>query len=80
MGPAVLTSLRKEGQGFEARLFNPYTHPVEAVLAFSAGSCPREVYPVDFESNPIGQPYPVEERRVTIPLGPKQICTVRFSL
>jgi alpha-mannosidase/mannosylglycerate hydrolase len=81
-GPAVVTSLRKAGQGTEVRLFNPNTFPVEATLDFSAlpGESPRpaEIYPVDFESNPIGQPYPVEDGRVTIPLEPKQICTLRF--
>ncbi len=80
--PAVITSLRKEGQGSEVRLFNPDENPVEAVLAFSAGTgnaaCPVEVYPVDFESNPVGQPYPVENGRVLIPLGPKEIRTLRF--
>jgi alpha-mannosidase/mannosylglycerate hydrolase len=81
-GPAVVTSLRKEGQGSEVRLFNPDVVPGEAVLAFTAGAadatCPAEVYPVDFESNPVGQPYPVENGRVVIPLGPKEIRTIRF--
>lgn len=80
--PAVITSLRKEGQGNEVRLFNPEENPVEAVLVFSAATgnaaCPVEVYPVDFESNPVGQPYPVENGRVVIPLDPKEIRTIRF--
>jgi alpha-mannosidase len=81
-GQGVVTSLRKEGQGIEVRLFNPNTFPVEAALNFAgmpaASPCPAEVYPVNFESDPIGQPYPVESDRVTIPLGPKQIRTLRF--
>ena len=80
-GPAVVTSLRKEGQGTEVRLFNPYGFPVEVALVFFAqaanatgqvATCPAEVYPVDFESEPIGQPYPVENGRVIIPLAPKE--------
>jgi hypothetical protein len=83
-GSAVMTSLRKEGQGVEVRLFNPQAAPIEAVLDFSgwAGSTPgpAEVTPVDFESSPVGQPYPVEANRVAVPLGSKQICTIRFQV
>ena len=80
-GPAVVTSLRKEGQATEVRLFNPDGIPVEAILVFSEVGdmrCPLEVAPVNFESDPTGQPYPVENGRVVIPLGPKQIRTLRF--
>ena len=81
-GPAVVTSLRKEGQCAEVRLFNPdgrsggswhWSSPKREDLR-----CPLEGTPVNFESDPIGQPYPVEDGRVVIPLGPKQIRTIRF--
>ena len=80
-GPAVVTSLRKVGQCAEVRLFNPDVVPVEAALVFTEKEdlrCPLEVTPVNFESDPIGQAYPVEDGRVVIPLGPKQIRTIRF--
>ena len=81
-GPVVVTSVRREGQGTEVRFFNPNTYPVEASLDFSRlpqqAQRPVEVYPVNFESEPTGQPYPVEAGRAVIALGPKQIQTLRF--
>lgn len=81
-GPVVVTSLRLEGEAAELRLFNPEVTPVEALLDFTRAPAavvrPREVCPVNFESDPVGQPYPVEDGKVTILLGPKQIQTLRF--
>jgi alpha-mannosidase/mannosylglycerate hydrolase len=82
-GPAVLTSLRRVGDGLEARLFNPNTQTVEAVLDLSGWpdgvEQPREAVPVNFESGPTGQPYPVDGGRVALSLGPKQILILRFA-
>jgi alpha-mannosidase len=81
-GPAVLTSLRQEGEGLEARLFNPNTSPVEVVLDLSGWpesmQLPVEAQMVDLESNPLGQPLQVEQGRVNVSFGPKQIRTIRF--
>ncbi len=79
-GPAVLTSLRCEGESVEARLFNPNPTPVEVTLNLSdwPGNLPREAYPVNFESEPTGTPYPVEAGKVVLRLSPKQIQTLRF--
>lgn len=81
-GQVVLTSLRRAGDGLEARLFNPNPKPVKAVLDLSGWpegvDRPREAYPVDFESDPTGQAYPVEDGRVMLQLEAKQIVTLRF--
>jgi hypothetical protein len=80
-GPAVLTSICAE-HGLEVRLFNPYSRPVEAVLDFNAQpeemGKPVSALPVNFESEPVGSPIPFKQGKVTIPLGPKQIRTIRI--
>jgi len=82
-GPAVMTSLRQAGECLEVRLFNPNTEPVEAALDISGWPAgldqPSQAYPVDFESNPTGQPYPLASGRATLQLQPKQIVTLRLS-
>ncbi len=83
-GPVVITSLRREGNGLEVRMFNPDTRRVEAVLDLSGWpkdmSRPAAGMPVNLESDPIGQPYPVENDRLAVPFGPKQIVTIRFDV
>lgn len=82
-GPAVLTSLRFAGDGLEARLFNPNTYPVDVVLDLSAwpenARRPAAAQPVNFESIPTGSSYTIENGRVAVPFGPKQIRTLRFA-
>jgi hypothetical protein len=80
-GQAVVTSIRGEG-GLEVRLFNPGTKPVEAVLNLNNRPeempCPSAAIPVNFEGEVVGKPFPIKQGKVTIPLGPKQIRTVRL--
>jgi hypothetical protein len=82
-GPAVLTSLHRTEAGLEARLFNPNTFAVEALLDLSSWPegmpLPRQATPVDFESNPVGGVIAVEDGKVTMPFGAKQIRTLLFD-
>jgi alpha-mannosidase/mannosylglycerate hydrolase len=81
-GPVTVTSLRREGDGLEVRMFNPNTRTVEAALDLTGWPAdaprPQSCIPVNLESDPVGQPYPVEDGRVEISLEPKQIVTLRF--
>jgi hypothetical protein len=77
-GPAVLTSLRRTSAGLEARLFNPNTHSVTALLG-PAGSSVVSAQLVDFEHHAVGEPLPVAGGTARLDLGPKQICTVVFK-
>jgi alpha-mannosidase/mannosylglycerate hydrolase len=82
-GPVVLTSLRRTDAGLEARLFNPNTFAAEAVLDLSGWpegtQLPGKAVPVDFESNPVGEPAPILGGKVTVSFGPKQIRTLLFQ-
>ena len=64
----------------EVRLFNPLTTPTENGLHLAdwpeAAFRPQWVHPVDFESNPKGEPQPIDQ---PIPLLPKQILTLRLT-
>jgi hypothetical protein len=74
----VLTSLRRTSAGLEARLFNPNTHSVTALLG-PAGSSVVSAQLVDFEHHAVGEPLPVAGGTARLDLGPKQICTVVFK-
>lgn len=80
-GQAIVTSLRGE-KGGEVRLFNPNTHPVKVELDFSdrpnGSDLPVIAQPVNFEGQPAGTPFSVKNGKAVIPLGPKQIRTIRL--
>ena len=80
-GQVVVSSLRQVDEAMEIRLFNPTGLAIKAKLdttGWPEGACaPKNVQPVDFESNPIG---PAEKlnRTFELNLGSKQIATFRL--
>lgn len=80
-GPAVVTSVRAEN-GFEVRLFNPYATNADVTLDLTAWpegmAVPAAAYPLNFEGEVTGAPYTIKHGKVTIPLGSKQIRTIRI--
>jgi alpha-mannosidase len=87
-GPAVVTSLRRVGEGVEVRMFNPANEPAAVTLHLSELLHVQHAQRVDFESNPLdgGEPEQVRDSRIhsgggafNLSLKPKQIVTIRLS-
>ena len=74
----VLTALKpaEEGEGIVVRLYNPSAEPLEAVVEFWRADLAAAL--VDLEERP-RRPLPCEGGRVVVPLGPRQIGTVKFG-
>ena len=77
-GPAVVTSARQVGDGFEVRLFNPTGAAGKATLRVWDGRF-RRAQPVDFESNPAGEARALANGALDLMLAPKQIVTMRLT-
>lgn len=77
-GPAVLSSVRLVDGAPEARLFNPEPAPIVACLQLPGWPGARHAQPVDLESRPAGEPFPVVDGTIELRLGPKQIVTLRI--
>jgi hypothetical protein len=78
-GPAVVTSLRRVGEGVEVRMFNPANEPAAVTLHLSELLHVQSAQQVDFESNPLEAVHPLDGRAFSLSLKPKQIVTISFS-
>ena len=78
-GQAIISSLQWTNSGLEIRMFNPLAHTIACTVypqAWPEGlQAPQWVQLVDLESNPKGDPKPIDQR---IQLKPKQILTIRL--
>ena len=82
VGPAVVTSLRQVAGALQLRMFNPadiaVTVGVNSTGLQAQKNAPRSIYPVDFESNPLGPAAPLDSIS-EVKLKPKQIVTLRLE-
>jgi alpha-mannosidase/mannosylglycerate hydrolase len=82
-GSAVVTSIRQVGEGLEVRMFNPTNEQTTAGLRQGKLSCvgclPKKVECVDFESRPVEHGASLSDEVCQVPLGPKQIVTLRLT-
>jgi len=79
-GPAVISSLQMIDGHLEIRIFNPLTEATENRLYTERWPAHLETpswwQPIDFESNPVGEPAPIAQ---PLQLLPKQIITLKLS-
>ena len=82
-GPAIVTSIRPDGDAVEVRLFNPQTVNIACGLkrpgAPGTGAPGWRAQPVDLESRPIGEALIPKRGAVSLTLGPKKIVTLRLE-
>jgi len=83
-GPAVVSSFRQVDHALELRLFNPEDQAAVCTVRFDdftklATAAPTKAQLVDFESNPLETPKPIEKDAFELALGPKKILTVRLT-
>lgn len=81
-GPAVLTSARTVGDGFEVRLFNPTEAAADVCLRPGPALARTYRYwrPVDMESRPSGRRAALASGKgLRLTLNPKQILTLRLE-
>lgn len=81
-GDVVVTSLRRVGKTSELRLFNPADKDARATIDFTGRPdvmrVPKTAWPVDFESNALGDPVAVKDGRVSFDIPPHAIRTFAF--
>jgi alpha-mannosidase/mannosylglycerate hydrolase len=79
-GPAVLTSLRRVRGSIEARFFNPQSTKTDARLSWKrCGMEFASAHLVELDGRQIGKPLAIERNGAAVPLGPKQIATLRLE-
>jgi alpha-mannosidase/mannosylglycerate hydrolase len=83
-GGVIVTSTRERDGTLEVRCFNPHPTTVTAAFDFSGRPspdfAPATAQRVDFEARRVGEPVPITEGRVSLPVRAKEIVTVRFHL
>ncbi len=83
-GPAVVSSVRRSGEGLEVRIFNPHEITITATIVTAQPAGPYfgpptgRIQMVDFESNPVEE-LGSTDGKLAVVLKPKRIVTLRFT-